>query len=79
MNFLKKNLTLTHYMLSAWWLYFLDGLGHYVIHLGKIEQVLVMINNTMTLGYTYDKLMINTPPNILCKLAHTGRIITWTP
>ena len=27
----KENLTLTHYMLTAWWLKRLDGLGHYII------------------------------------------------
>ena len=30
-SFPKENLILTHYMLSAWWLHLLDGLGLYVI------------------------------------------------
>ena len=42
-------------MLRAWWLHILDGLGHYVIRQGAIEQVLVTTNNIMTPGYTYAK------------------------
>ena len=49
-SFPKENLILMHYMLSAWWLHLMYGLGHYVIHPGAIEQVLVMTKNIMTLG-----------------------------
>ena len=50
-----------HYMLSAWWLHLLDGLGHYIIQTGAIAQIILMTNNTMTLGYTYSKLRLKTP------------------
>ena len=62
--FPKKNLILTHYMLSAWWLQIMDVLGHYLIHLEVMKQVLVMNNNIMALGYTYDKRRLNNPPDI---------------
>ena len=75
MDFHKENLTLTHYMLGAWWLYFLDGLVHYCIHTGSIKQVLVTTNNIMTLGYTYYKYRLKKPPDIFCKISHTGRFI----
>ena len=74
-----KNLILTHYMLSACWLNILDGLGHHVICPGSIEQVMVMNNNIMILGYTYAKLRLNNPPRFVKKLTHTGRIIAWIP
>ena len=45
----KENLSLTHYMLSAWWLHILDRIGHYVIRPGAIVKILIMTNNTMTL------------------------------
>ena len=51
-------------MLSAWWLHLRDGLGHYVIHPGKIEKALVIANNIMTLGYTNAKYRIKNLPGI---------------
>ena len=60
----KKNLILTHYMLSAWWLQIMYVLGHNFIHLEVMKQVLVMNNNIMALGYTYDKRRLNNPPDI---------------
>ena len=38
-----------------------------------------MNNNIMTLGYTYDKRMLNNSPGIIYKLTHIRRLITWTP
>ena len=66
-------------MLSAWLLHLLDGLGHYVILPGAIEQVLVTTKNITTLGYTYSKLRLKKHPGIFYKLTHTGRLIAWTP
>ena len=77
--FLVKNLILTHYMFSVWWLHLLYGLGDYVIHPGAIEQVMVMTNNIITLGYNYSKGRINNPPNIFYKLTHTVQLIVWIP
>ena len=35
-SFPKYNLILTRYMLIAWWLHLLDGLGHYAIRRGGV-------------------------------------------
>ena len=78
-SFPNKNLILTHHMLSAWWLNLLEGLLHYVILLGSIEQVLVITNNITTLGYIYSNLRLKNPPDIVYKITHIGRIIAWTP
>ena len=51
----KENIILTHYIISAWWLHLMDGLGYYVIHLGEVAQILVINNNIKTLGYKYYK------------------------
>ena len=75
----KDNLILTLYMLSAWWLHLLDGLGHYVIPLGEFSKILVMDNNITTLGYTDANRSIKNPPEILCKIVHIGRLILWVP
>ena len=72
----QEKLILTHYMLSMWWMHLLDGLGHYIIHPGSIEKVLVMTNNITTLGYNYYKLRFKKPPEIFYKLSHTGWITT---
>ena len=48
--FPKQKLILTHYILSTLCLKLLNGLWHYVIRQGAIEQVLVMANNLITLG-----------------------------
>ena len=74
-----ENLVLTQYMLNTWWLLLLDGLGHYIIHQGEIEQVLGMTNNIITLGYTYDKFRLNNPPEVFYKIIHNGRVISWIP
>ena len=65
-----------HYFLSVWWLHLLDGLGHYFIQPRAIGQLLVMTNNLTTFGYTYTKLRINSPPNIVYKLTHLVWIVT---
>ena len=64
-----------HYIISMWWLNLLNELGHYVIRLGEIEQMILMTNNIITLGYTYAKLRLNNHPEIFCKLTHIGGII----
>ena len=46
----EYNLILTYYMLIAWWLQLLDGLGHYFIRPGAVVQILVMTNSIITLG-----------------------------
>ena len=56
---------------------FLKILGHYVICPGAIEQVMVMNNNIMTLGYTYYKHRIKNPPESFCKISYIGRLIAW--
>ena len=70
--FPKENNTLTHYTISAWWLYHLERLVYYV-------QFLVMTNNITTLGYTYNKRRLKKPSYIFCKIAHTSRLIEWIP
>ena len=61
----KENLILTHYMLTAWWIKCLDGLGNYIIFPGSMEQLLVMTTNLNTLGYTYATRRLKKPPDIL--------------
>ena len=51
-------------MLSAWWLHLMNVLRNYFICLGEIEQVMVMTNNIMTLGYTYAKLNLKNTPDV---------------
>ena len=46
----KENLILKYYIISAWWLHLLDGLGNYVIYPGAVSHIMVMTNNTMNLG-----------------------------
>ena len=69
----------TSHMPIPCWLYIMYGLVHYVICLGGIEQLLLMTNNIITLGYTYAKLKLNKPPNIFYKLTNTGQIISSIP
>ena len=78
-DFPKENLAPTHFMLSTWWFHLLERIGHYVIHPGEIEQVLVMTNNIATLGYTYAKRRLNNPSDIFYKLSHTVQLIVWIP
>ena len=75
-SFPNKNLILKHYMLGAWWLQLLDGLGHYVMCPREIEELLLMNNIITNLGYTYDKYRLKKPPEIVYKLTHTRRIFT---
>ena len=63
-------------MISAWCLHLMDGLGRYVIWPGEIEQVLVMTNNLMTLGYNYAKCRINILTNIVYTLTNLVQIDT---
>ena len=77
--FPKENFILTHYMLSAWWLHLLDGLLHCVIRPGEVAQILVITNNTMTLGYIYAKYRLKKPPEIFCNIAHIRRLIARIP
>ena len=63
--FPKENITLTHYIITACWLKLLGGLGHYIILLVAMEQLLVMTKNLTALGYTYSAVGINKPPDIL--------------
>ena len=79
MAFPKDNLIIAHYMLIAWWLHLLDGLRYCVIHPGAIEQVLVIANNIITLGYTYVKHRLKKPPDVFYKIAHTYRLLVWIP
>ena len=67
------------YIISVWLLHLLDRLLHYVIVPGEIEEVLVISNNIMTLGYTYSKLRFKIHPEIVYKLTHISRLISWTP
>ena len=73
--FPEKNLVLMHCMLRSWCLHLMYGLGQYVIWSGVIEQVLVITNNIMNLGYTYAKRKINNTPEIIHKLTHIGWLI----
>ena len=63
-SFPNQNLILTHYIISAWLFHLLYGLGKYIIRPGSFAQVLVIINNIMTVGYTYAKRRINNPPDL---------------
>ena len=71
--FPKENLTLMHYILSAWWLQLLERLGKYVIQPGSFEHIMVMNNNIVNLGYTYVKHRLKNPPDILSKIAQVRR------
>ena len=71
-------MSLTHYMLSAWWINLLVVLGHYVIRSETIEHVLVMTTNLMNLGYIFAIQRPNNPPGILSTLTHLVRLVTWT-
>ena len=73
----KENIILAYYMLSAWWLNILDGIGHYVIRPGEIYQIIMMTNNITTLGYTYDKHRIKNPPDISFQISHISQLIAW--
>ena len=42
-------------------------------------QIIMMINNIINLGYTYTKQRLNKPPKILYQIAHTSKLIAWTP
>ena len=44
---------------------------------GEVAQILIMTNNITTLSYTHAKLRIKNPPDILCEIAHIGRLIEW--
>ena len=70
-SFPKENLILTLYMINAWWLHLLDGLGHYFIHPGTVAQIMVMTNNITDLVYTYVKLVSRIPLTFSSKL-HTS-------
>ena len=48
-------------MISVWRMHLMDGLGHYVIHTGRIEKFLVITNNIMNLSYTYAERRIKKP------------------
>ena len=78
-KFPNKNLILTHYMLRAWWLNLLDGMVYHVIRLGKIEQVLLMNTNIMTMFYTYTRRSLKKSPRTISTLIHFERLITCTP
>ena len=76
-DFPKENIILVHYMLSAWWLHLLDGLGHYIIWSVAIACILMMNNNTMTLCYTYAKRRLKNLLGIFFQIAHIIRLILW--
>ena len=67
----KKNLTHTQFMLIVWWLHLLSGMGHYVIQLREIGQVLVMDNKLTNFGYNYPKQRLNWIPRTVYKM-HTS-------
>ena len=52
-------------------------MGHHVIYLGVIEQVLVMNDSIMILGYTYAERKLKNLPDIFCKILHIRRLIAW--
>ena len=66
-------------MLSAWWLHLLDGIGQYVIRPGETAHIIMMTNNIMALGYTYNKCRLKNLPNIFCKISHIRQLIAWVP
>ena len=68
-----------HYMLSAWWLYILYGLGKCATRLGAVAQILVMTNNIINLRYTYADRRLKKPPDIFCKISHIDQLIAWIP
>ena len=85
-TFPKENIILKHYMIRTWWLHLPDELGHHVIRLGEIEQIIMMTNNIMTLWYTYAKRRLNNTPKIFCQIAYISQLIacilsilSWTP
>ena len=63
-------LILTHYIISAWRMRFLEGLGHYKILLGKVKKVMAMTTSTMDIVYTYDRHRLNNPPEFFVIINH---------
>ena len=59
-------------------MHLLDGLGNYVIHPGVTKQVMVVDNNITTFGYTYVKISLKIPPDIVYTLTHIRWLSTWT-
>ena len=57
----NQDLILKRYMLRVWWINILLGLGHYIIQTVAIEQVMLMANKLMNLGYAYTKIRLKTP------------------
>ena len=51
-------------MISTWWLHLLGVIGHHVIRPGEVAKIMVMNNNTTTLGYTYAKHRLKKPPDL---------------
>ena len=75
----NEDLILTHYMILLWWIKLLEGLRHYVILNGAIEQVMVMTTNLMNMGYIYTRLRLMKPPDIFFTLDHFRWLIAWNP
>ena len=76
--FKNKYLILTHYMISAWWMNFMEGLGQYIIRPGAFEKVIVMATIIMDLVYTYNIIILKPPPDIVITIIHFGRQTTCT-
>ena len=59
----KKDIILTQYMLSARWMNFMEGLRHYMIRTGEVDQVMVLSTSLTELGYTYVIHRLNKSPD----------------
>ena len=66
--FPKQNLILAHYMIRSWWIQLIVGLLHYAILPRSSEQVVVITNILMDLGYTYNRSSLNNLPYIFISI-----------
>ena len=61
----EQHLILTQYILILWWMNFLTVLVHYLIQPWEVDQLMVMTNSLVDLGYTYSRYMMKKTPDII--------------
>ena len=76
-EFPKNDIILTHYMLIAWWIYLIAGLGYYVIWTRKKDKVMLISPSPIYLGYTYTRHRLKKYPYIYMEIINILRFSTW--
>ena len=61
----KQYLTLTHCVLSVWWMNLMAVLGNYVIRPGEVYKVMMMTTSYTDLGYNYDRQRLKNLPEFV--------------